>query len=393
MQFEDFQRLILALDHEGIESARDRVTPADVPALCRWYFELEGWEQRCALVDLLVDQSSPELDAVCKDVLRAPGSGDWVELPKAFALGWLAGRGDLFMAYYNDRGALQRAVDAKLQELGLPPVVRPEPVAMASTSLPDDVEQALWLAATSGRHADVEALLQRGASPNLARDGEPLSLAAMLAGHVRCALTLVRGGADPSARRVTAQQPLLWWAAGKGSAELVELLLRRGAAIEASDRWGTTALLQASSAGHAEVVACLLTAGANVHQRAYDGRTALSFSVRGGKPRVLSLLLDAGADLQSPQPTFTPLAAACFEGTTEMVELLLERGASPNALVDYMNYRGTTPLMFAAQKGVVAMVEALLRQGANKATRDRDGRTPADYASGRNAEQIRRLLF
>jgi ankyrin repeat protein len=116
-------------------------------------------------------------------------------------------------------------------------------------------------------------------------------------------------------------------------------------------------------------------------------------AVRGLKADVLALLLDAGADLHSKQPTFTPLAFACFEGTAEQVELLLERGARTDVAIDYLGYRGTTPLMFAAQGGNVSMVRALLGAGADKNVKDASGRTASDYAKGKSAERIRALLF
>lgn len=57
----------------------------------------------------------------------------------------------------------------------------------------------------------------------------------------------------------------------------------------------------------------------------------------------------------------TPLWAACQNGSLEMVQILLEHGANPNAAL----LSGETPLMAAARAGKTAIVEKLLKNGAN----------------------------
>lgn len=386
-----FKALVRNCDHEGIEGARDHVRPEHVEALCRFYFELDDYKHRCALVDLLADQNDPAMDAVCRDVLLAPGDDDSVELPKAFALSWLEGEPELYMRYYNDRRALAAAVQTALGRFV--PAAAPEPTAAPAPALPTEANQACWVAATTGQRDALARLLQSGASAQQKRGDEPLLLATLMAGHAACALLLVEHGADPNAARAPGKQAALWWAAGLGYLDVVTALVTRGAAIDAADQWGGTPLQQACSKGHIEVARFLLSKGANPHSRYHDGRSVLNLAVRGLNAELLGLLLDAGADLQGKQSTFTPLAFACFEGTAEQVELLLRRGARTDVSIDYMGFGGTTPLMFAAQAGNANMVRALLGAGADKDARDGKGRTASDYAKGKNAERIRALLF
>jgi ankyrin repeat protein len=354
-------RLIKSVDVDGISFARNEVRPEDVPHLCAWYWTLHRWEQKLAIVNLLQDQYHPSMEKVCLDALRAPGDGaDWVALPKIISLGVVSEDHDNFALYYSDRAALRAAVDEVLARHGLErePGAAPEP-----------------------------------ASPARDHGGEPPLIAAIMAGDETEALRLLGAGADPNVHRVIADQAALWWAASQGMTALVEALLARGAEVDAADRWHSTPLICAATSGHVEVMKRLLDAGADPIARISDGRTALNLSVRSGKPEPLALLLDAGADLDSPQPIFTPLAFACFEGTTAQVELLVSRGADVDRRITDGKFHNVTPLMLAANAGNPEMVQALLGGGADLGLVDDDGKTAADWAQGKRAEQIRELLL
>jgi ankyrin repeat protein len=58
----------------------------------------------------------------------------------------------------------------------------------------------------------------------------------------------------------------------------------------------------------------------------------------------------------------TPLHLAAFKGSVEMVELLLARGADPNARAD----KGATPLSAASRQGHKKVEAVLVRHGAKK---------------------------
>jgi ankyrin repeat protein len=66
------------------------------------------------------------------------------------------------------------------------------------------------------------------------------------------------------------------------------------------------------------------------------------------------------------------LTWASWWGHTEVVRLLLERGADVNR----PDYRGDTALMLASAMGREEIAREVLRAGADVQARDHEGRTP-----------------
>ena len=90
--------------------------------------------------------------------------------------------------------------------------------------------------------------------------------------------------------------PLLF-AAENGHAGVVELLLAKGADVEAKDEKGRrTPLLFAAEKGHAGAVELLLEKGANVEARRFDAMTPLMLAAMGGHTRVAEQLLAKNAN-------------------------------------------------------------------------------------------------
>jgi ankyrin repeat protein len=145
-------------------------------------------------------------------------------------------------------------------------------------------------------------------------------------------------------------------AAWAGDAEIVRLLIERGADPNRATRIGWTPALIAGTCGNLDAVRELVAAGAVV----------------------------TGVD----DKLGSPLEAASFRGHVETVKFLLDAGADPNA----SRASGRSPLVAAAIGKHAAVVQALLSAGANPLAIDREGWTARMHAVWFRATEATALL-
>ena len=84
----------------------------------------------------------------------------------------------------------------------------------------------------------------------------------------------------------------------------------------------------------------------------------------------------------------TPLHYACYNGSLQCVELLLELNADINAV----DIEGKTVLIYAVHSGDINIIKKLLINGADKTIKDNSGNSAYDYAVGMNKKHIALLL-
>jgi len=85
---------------------------------------------------------------------------------------------------------------------------------------------------------------------------------------------------------------------------------------------------------------------------------------------------------------WSPLIIACYNGSKEVVEILMANGVNPNR----SNLKGTTPLMFAKDSYLrnrdFGILELLLNSGARLDLKDVHGKTIFDYTDDRSLLQF-----
>ena len=186
-------------------------------------------------------------------------------------------------------------------------------------------------------------------------------------------------------------------AASRGQADITRLLLEHGAAIEARDPRGHTALVCAVENYHYETVAHLLARGANANVLDSIGWSPLH---RVQERRGADSLRIATALLTLPSPRadldakcgkgMTPLHHAAERDNEAMMRLLIQHGAN---LAAADNSR-RTPLHTAIEARRENMVHVLLQHGADTALRDirgHDGLSAAKVCVRRSPEIINLL--
>ena len=154
-------------------------------------------------------------------------------------------------------------------------------------------------------------------------------------------------GADPNQHGYEGITPLMQSA--EGDIVGLKLLLKYKAKTEITDDLGFTALIYAcglrTSSSTYEVVTCLLGAGSKPTEATING--------------------------------YSVLHAAALSCPLNIVKLLIEKGANPQAIVVGSN---NTVLMEAVRGGRVTVVKYLMSLGIDKTIKDRQGRTAYDLA-------------
>jgi ankyrin repeat protein len=120
-------------------------------------------------------------------------------------------------------------------------------------------------------------------------------------------------------------------AAGSGNIEKVEALLKDNPKLVSSkDREERTALHWAANYGKKAVAELLLAKGANVNAKSWHGLTPLHYAVTNGHKTTVELLLAKGANVNvKSNDGYTPFHLAVDGDFKDIIELLRQHGGHP----------------------------------------------------------------
>jgi ankyrin repeat protein len=315
----------------------------------------------------------------------------------------------------------------------------------------------LFLACSNGNTAMIKLLLDAGADANAADPtGETPLMTAAGIGTLDAVKLLVDRGAILDAKDPTFQQTALMVAVRQNHPDVVQLLVERGAQVNAKTRTGQTPawvlpnsvpgfghgvgivrgglpdrglrnpvpgaispLLYAARDGRFDIVQILVAAKADVNQADANGITPLIDAITNNHVDVARFLMDHGADINvADWYGRTPLWASVetrdmdFDNATfdnsidrgpflELINVLLERGANPNARMkevppirrqflrvtgslSWVDFTGQTPFLTAALSGDLTVMRLLLDHGADPHIPTIQGTTALMAAAGVN---------
>jgi hypothetical protein len=168
-------------------------------------------------------------------------------------------------------------------------------------------------------------------------------------------------------------------AAGRGDVASIESLRGQGD-VNATNRYGRTALMFAAENGHSDAIRAL---GGDASLRDREGKTAIMLAAECGHVDAVRALLG--------EPTLAQeaLRSAFQSGQIPTLVLLLESGADPDALEE----DGSTPLMECARRGLADLAAVFLDAKAEKDHQDNSGKSALMHAAEAGRAELVALLL
>ena len=180
----------------------------------------------------------------------------------------------------------------------------------------------------------------------------------------------------------------------EGHVQACRLLSQYSGYVDVRDFQGRTTLHLAASGGHLQVVQMLLERGADINARnnadetpLYETLEYINYKLADRYLDVMRVLLEHGADIDTQNNAqWAPLHRASYYGSLQATRVLLEH----NANVQLRNNKGRTALHYARQPDVVQL---LLDQGVDADIQDDDGSTTLHAASSEGKLEVVQLLL
>jgi ankyrin repeat protein len=168
------------------------------------------------------------------------------------------------------------------------------------------------------------------------------------------------------------------------------LILKRPRDVDASDKYGITALHIAACTANCKVAQMLIERTAAINSRDDEGRTPLHYAMRDDMPgwaeseqklhdifHCVRLLLDHGASAEAQNNHgSTPLHLAAAKARQEIVQSLIENSTN----IDLRNNDGETALHYASRRGQINNIRLILSHNADVDALDNGGSTPLHLA-------------
>jgi ankyrin repeat protein len=315
----------------------------------------------------------------------------------------------------------------------------------------------IGIAAGNGNVAMIRALLEAGADPNTVDPANETPLiSAVRSGEFDAVRLLLEHGAKVDWAEPTYGQTALMFAVREASPAIVDLLIKKGASIDVRTRTGPTPafrpanppgggshgvgivrsglpergnrqpipgsmtpLLYAARDGKLEALKLLVSAGADINEVEANGISVLLMAIGNNRMDVARFLIDKGADVnhadwygrtplwQAVEVRNMDLDSSTYKNNVEnreeileLVGILLEHGANPNARtkevppwrrtmlplgsLEWVDFVGMTPFIYAARSADLPVMKLLLKHGADPNITPVAGTTALMAAAGIN---------
>jgi len=277
-----------------------------------------------------------------------------------------------------------------------------------SSTPPDPAVERMRTALREGKSADFGRLLK--ANPKsvkgMGHEGWTPLMYAALYGTVESCKLLLNEGAAVNARNTAGATALMY---AVDDVAKTKLLLERGADPNLRSGEGRTALMIAvANSGSFPIVKLLLERGADAKVTLPDGRGALALAVNSSDPRVLQLLLDRGVTSRLPLSyALSSRCQECFElmlahaeprdlnaavrgatitGNLQVLDKLLERGAQAPREILWAAALSPAPIP-------ADTIRTFLKRGADPSVKTSFGLTPHEFARRQGNHALVKVLL
>ena len=239
-------------------------------------------------------------------------------------------------------------------------------------------DQALFQAVQQSGATEVERLISLGANVNVVNEAGATPLMWAIPDLAKVRLLVDHGANVNAVSKNLGRTPLLIAAGYPNTVPVLKLLLEKGADLKARDRSGENALRRAARFGDVSVVRFLHEQGIDVNEPSGGSPALTAATAAQGRhyAPTIEYLLEHGATFE----TQTSIAPVRID--SKFIARWIAAGAGVNTLGTRYD---RTPLIAAASsdEASVEILRLLLDKGADPNAKDKDGESALDWAMHR----------
>lgn len=175
----------------------------------------------------------------------------------------------------------------------------------------------------------------------------------------------------------------------RGSLEYVKRCVEAGASVNGTPRTVPRPLEIAANKGYTDIIRYLVEKGADIEITSQEQSSNQEQSSKG----VVELVVNPEIGMMIPPPGSRPLHGACYGGSPDACDVLLELGADPNST----DVAGCTPFMVACDHiegdTCLDLAKRLVPAGADLTLQDGEGRSALHIAATRGETDVAKMLL
>jgi len=172
--------------------------------------------------------------------------------------------------------------------------------------------------------------------------------------------------------------PLMYASIINPNPDILQLLIEKGADVNAEVNGITTLMFAAIADIEPDVIEMLVRKGADINARNKDGITTLMFAIlNNSKPDMITALIKNGADINVGYKESVLVVSSSNNNNLDIIDTQDNNDVNNSTIVTH----GLTPLMLAARYSPnPEILRIMLENGADVSLKSSEGKNALDYA-------------